>query len=89
MRNVTSLPSLARLVRLEEVTLDKMKGLTDLVAVATIPALRRLHVFDMPQLTAETFHCFVGHPRLAELWADTGRSRVNEAVKRMFAGIAR
>ena len=58
-------------------------------AVAAIPAQRRLHVFNTPQLTAEPFHCFLGHPRLVELWADTGRPRVNEAVKRMFSGIAR
>jgi hypothetical protein len=43
----------------------------------------------MPQLTAEDFRCFTGHPRLQELWAGTGRSRVNEAIKRMFPLIAR
>jgi hypothetical protein len=89
MRNVTSLPSLAKLVRLEDVTLDTMKGLTDLAAVAAIPGLRRLEVTAMPQLTVESFHCLVGHPRLEELWAHTGKSKVNQAVKRMFAGIAR
>jgi hypothetical protein len=89
MRNVTSLPNLAKLVRLEDVTLDTMKGLTDLAAVAGIPGLRRLQVTAMPQLTVESFNCLVGHPSLAELWAQTGKSRVNEAVKRRFAGIAR
>jgi hypothetical protein len=89
MRNVTSLPSLARLVRLEDVALDTMKGLADLSPVAAAPALRKLSIAAMPQLTAESFRCLVGHPRLAELWAYTGRSRVNEEVKRMFAGIAR
>jgi hypothetical protein len=43
----------------------------------------------MPQLTAERFRCVLGHPRLEELRADTGTTKVNEAVKRMFAGIAR
>jgi internalin A len=89
MRNVTSLPSLARLVRLEDVTLDTMKGLTDLSAVAAAPALRKLSVAGMPQLTAKSFRCLLGHPHLAELWAQTGRSRVDEEVERMFAGIAR
>jgi hypothetical protein len=89
MRNVTSLPSFAPLARLEDVTLDTMKGLTDLSPVAAAPQLRRLTVTSMPQLTVENFHCFQGHPRLGELWAYTGRSRVNDAVKGMFPGIAR
>jgi hypothetical protein len=42
----------------------------------------------MPQLTAEDFRCFVGHPTLTELYAHTGRVKVKEAVKRMFPGIA-
>src|SRR5262249_3468026 len=89
VRKVASLASLGRLVLLEDVTLDSMKGLTDLSPVAAAPALRKLCVADMPQLTAESFRCLLGHRRLAELWAYTGRSRVNETVKRMFAGIAR
>ena len=43
----------------------------------------------MPQLTVENFRCFIGHPRLEELWAYTGKSTVNEQVKRMFPLIAR
>jgi Leucine-rich repeat (LRR) protein len=89
MRNVMSLPSLAGLTRLEDVTLDTMKGLTDLAPIAAAQALRRLVVTSMPQLTAENFHCFIGHPRLAELWAGTGRSRVNERIKQMLPLIAR
>jgi internalin A len=89
MRNVTALPSFERLTRLEDVTLDTMKGLTDLSPVAAAPGLRRLSVSSMPQLTAENFHCLQGHPRLGELWAYTGRAKVNDAVKRMFPGIAR
>jgi hypothetical protein len=89
MRNVKALPSLARLDRLESVELSTMKGLADLSAIAAAPNLRRLAIDAMPQLTADSFRGLVGHPRLAELWAYTGRSRVNEAVKRMFPGIAR
>jgi len=89
MRNVTSLPNLAGLARLEDVTLDTMKGLTDLSPVAAAPALRRLSIVAMPQLTAENFRCFLGHPSLRELWAYTGKSRVNDAVKRAFPAIAR
>jgi internalin A len=89
MRNVTTLPSLARLERLDSVELDTMKGLTDLSSVAAAPALRRLSVGGMPQLTADSFRCLIGHPRLAELFAYTGRSTVNEQIKRMFPSIAR
>jgi len=89
MRNVTSLPSFASLSRLERVKLDTMKGLTDLSPIAAAPALRRLSIGAMPQLDADSFRCFVGHPCLAELYAYTGKKSTNEAVKRMFPGIAR
>jgi internalin A len=89
MRNVMSLPSLAGLARLDNVTLDTMKGLADLSPLAAAPALRSLSVAGMPQLTAESFGCFIDHPRLEELWAYTGKSSVNEQVKRMFPLIAR
>jgi hypothetical protein len=89
MRNVTSLPNLGGLIQLEDVTLDTMKGLTDLSPIAAAPALRRLAIADMPQLTAESFRCLLGHPRLAELSVGTGRSRVSAQVREMFPGIAR
>jgi hypothetical protein len=89
MRNVTSLPSLHRLERLDDVTLDTMKGLTDLSPLAVAPALRRLVVAAMPQLTADAFRCFLRHPRLQELWADTGRSRLNEQIREMLPLVAR
>jgi len=89
MRNVTALPSLAGLERLDRVKLDTMKGLTDLSPIAAAPALRRLSVSAMPQLTADSFRCFLGHPRLQELWVYTGKKGVNEQVKHMFPGIAK
>ena len=89
MRNVTSLPSLAGLARLDNVELDTMKGLTDLSPLAAAPALRCLSIGAMPQLTAESFRCFISHPRLEELRVHTGRRSVNEQVKRMFPLIAR
>jgi hypothetical protein len=89
MRNVTSLPSLAGLIRLDNVELDTIKGLTDLSPLAAAPALRRLCVTAMPQLEAESFRCFVGHPSLEELWAYTGKSSVNAEIKRMLPLIAR
>jgi hypothetical protein len=88
MRNVTSLPSLHRHQRLEDVTLDTMKGLTDLSPIAAAPALRRLVIDGMPQLTADSFRCFIGHPRLQELCARTGRTRVNARIRAMFPHLA-
>jgi len=89
MRNVTSLPSLDRLDRLDDVTLDMMKGLTDLSPLAAAPALRRLVVGDMRQLTPDSFRCFIGHSRLQELWAATGNRRVNAQVKEMLPFVTR
>jgi hypothetical protein len=86
---VTQLPGLAALTRLANVELDMMKGLTDLAPVAAAPALRRLVVTGMPQLTAQSFRCFLGHPRLQELWAHTGKQAVNDAIRQMFPAIAR
>ena len=62
-------------------------GLIVFAALAAAPALR-LVVAAMPQLKAESFRCFIGHPRLEELWGHTGRSTVNE-IKRMLPLIAR
>jgi hypothetical protein len=89
MRNVTSLPSLHRNERLEDVTLETMKGLTDLAPIAAAPALRRLVVAEMPQLTVESFRGFVGHPRLEELWADTGRRSLNAEVRQLLPLVVR
>ena len=88
MRNVTRLPSLAPLASLRRVRLDTMKGLTDLSAVAAAPALEELSITNMPQLSADAFACLAGHKRLKKLWAYTGRTKVNQQVKAMFAGIA-
>jgi len=89
MRNVTALPNLARLSRLESVELDTMKGLRDLAPLAAAPALRRLRIGAMPQLDADSFRCFISHPRLEELYAYTGKQATNEAVKRMLPKVAR
>lgn len=89
MRNVTALPGLGGLRHLETVELDTMKGLRDLSPVAAAPALRRLTIRAMPQLSAEDFRCLLAHPSLETLYAHTGRQRVNDAVKAMFPGIAR
>jgi hypothetical protein len=89
MRKVASLPSLHRNDRLEDVTLDTMKGLTDLAPIAAAPALRRLVVAEMPQLTIDSFRCLIGHPRLEELWADTGKRTLNRQVREMLPLVAR
>ena len=89
MRNVTSLPSLHRSERLEEVTLDTMKGLVDLAPIAAAPALRRLVVAAMPQLTIESFRCLIGHPRLEELWPDTGRRTLNTQIRALLPLVVR
>ncbi len=89
LAKVTRLPDLSRLTWLEDLRLDTMKALTDIAGAARAPSLRRLRVGATPGLTAESFRAFVGHPALRELHAYTGRARDNEAVLRMFPGVAR
>jgi hypothetical protein len=89
MRNVTSLPSLHGLQLLDDVELDLMKGLTDLSPVAAAPALRRLAVGDMRHLTADSFRCFIGHPRLRELLVETGKLSLDARIIEVLPGIAR
>ena len=88
MRNVTQLPSLARLTRLENVELHQMKGITDLTPIAAVPTLRRLVIGDMRHLTPDRFRCFLGHPRLEEICAYTGKISLNDAIVEMFPTIA-
>ena len=95
MRNITSLPSLAPLTHLEEVTLETMTGLTEIAAVAAAPALRRLTIAGMPQLDAEAFRCLVGHPCLTELVLHPSLGGVNlkkpvlAAVKQLLPDVVR
>ena len=89
MRNVTSLPSLHRHDRLEDITLDMMKGLTDLSPIAAAPALRRLAVGDMRHLTPDNFRCFIGHPALRELLVETGKLSLDANIIEVLPGIAR
>jgi len=88
MRNVTQLPSLERLTRLENVELGQMKGITDLTPIAAVPTLRRLLIGDMRHLTPSHFRCFIGHPRLEEICAYTGKISLNDAIVEMFPSIA-
>lgn len=89
MRNVTSLPSLQGLPLLENVELVMMKSLSDLSPVAAAPALHRLAVDDMRHLTADSFRCFIGHPRLRELLVETGKLSLDARIMDMLPGIAR
>jgi hypothetical protein len=76
-------------VELHLYELHMMKGLTDSSPIAAPTALRRFCVTAMSQLAAETLSCFVGHPEREELRAGTGRSTVNEQIKRMLPLTAR
>jgi hypothetical protein len=88
LKNVMALPSLAMLSHLEEVDLETMKGLTSLASIATAPALQEFQIVTTPQLHAEHFACFAGHPSLRRLMAYPGGKKVNDEIKRMFPGIA-
>ena len=89
LSHVRRLPDLSPLTALEYLRLDSMKALTDIAGAAAAPALRQLVVGATPGLTPASFQPFVGHRSLGELHAYVGRSRDNEAIARMFPGIAR
>src|SRR5262249_53654652 len=80
LRNVQTLPSLARLPSLRRLHLETMKGLTDLRSVAEAPALEELLTIDMRQLAPEAFRPFVGHPSLRRLTVGLGSLRKNKVV---------
>jgi hypothetical protein len=88
IRTVISLPSFETLSRLETVELDTMKGLIDLSPIAAAPVLRKLSAVGMPQLTPESFRCFLSHPSLQELRAYTGKKAVDGTIRAMFPLVA-
>ncbi len=89
MRNVTALPSLHRHDRLENFELSAMKGLRDLSPIAAAPALRRLAIGEMRQLTPDSFRCFIAHPTLRELLVETGKLSLDAKIIDLLPDIAR
>ncbi len=79
-KQVISLPSFERTVRLRRVHLETMKGLKDLAALSRAPALETLIAVDMGHLTPEHFRPFVGHPSLREAGIGLGSKKRDDAV---------
>ena len=84
LANVTQLPDLGQTPSIRGVHLETLKALSDLAPLANSPRLEQLEVWDMRQLQAEHFRCFVGHPALREASISTGSSRKNEAITRLL-----
>lgn len=86
--HVAELPSLAPLEALQTVILDSMTALRSLEPVAAAPGLRRLEVIGMAKMTAASFTCLLGHPRLERLFAAPGGAKAHREIKAMFPGVA-
>ncbi|HEY3411709.1 MAG TPA: hypothetical protein VGM51_01485 [Armatimonadota bacterium] len=85
LKNVTALPSFRPLRCLRRVTLDTMKGLTDLSPVADAPALEELFVFAGNQLKPDDFRPFLGHPTLKAAVIGLGSLRKNDQVREILS----
>jgi|HubBroStandDraft_1064217.scaffolds.fasta_scaffold381633_2 hypothetical protein len=64
LRQVTSLPWLDKLTRLRRITLDGMRGLTDVSALLTAPALEGLSLRDLTIADVASVNQFAAHPTL-------------------------
>jgi hypothetical protein len=74
LRNVTQLPSLARLSHLRKITLRTMKGLTDLTPLLTAPALEDVSL-TLQQLQPEDIAPLAAHPTLKTAHVHLGSDR--------------
>lgn len=81
LRNVRALPDLSRCTALERVWLETMKGLVDLSALATAPALRQLDLVDVGHLQPEDLLPLTACPALQELGVGLGSDGRNLAAR--------
>jgi hypothetical protein len=81
LRRVEELPDFSMTAELRRVHMQLMKGLRDLLPLATAPALEQLLLIEMWHLEPEDLRCLVGLPHLRGLVADLGSRRKYEAVQ--------
>lgn len=84
LKNVMALLSFRNLHRLRRVTLDGMKGITDLSQIADAPVLEELLVVAANHLKADDFKPFIGHPKLKAATIGLGSIRKNEQVQELL-----
>jgi hypothetical protein len=77
LAHVTALPDLSEATVLRRIELETMKGIRDLRAIATAPALEELLLADMPQLRPDDLRPLVGHPSLRAVTAHLGGVKKN------------
>ena len=83
LKQVTALPDLSRLTRLNTMHLETMKGITDLAPLLTAPALRQLALVDIGHLQPADVAVLAGHPSLRFLNAGRNSERKNRAVREL------
>jgi hypothetical protein len=81
---VRTLPSMAGMASLRRVTLDTMKGLTDLTPLRDAPALEEIVVVACPQLREEHFRPLVNHATLRRARVGTGSVKRNAAIQALL-----
>jgi hypothetical protein len=81
LKRVIHLPSFRHLDRLRKVTLETMRGLSDLRPVADAPHLETLWLFDFRHAAPEVIRPFIGHPTLREGTWGFGSTRKNFAAQ--------
>src|SRR5206468_12239618 len=84
LKNVTSLPSFQNLRQLKRVTLDTMKGISDLSPIADAPALEELLIFGANHLRPDDLRPFVEHPTLKAASIGLGSIRKDEQAQQVL-----
>lgn len=85
LKNVQALPDLSRCAALERVWLETMKGLVDVSALATAPALRELDLVDCGHLRPEDLLPLKASRSLRQLGVGMGSDRKNLAARSLLA----
>ena len=84
LKQVTRLPSFARMHALRRVTLQNLKGLRDLSPVRDAPALEELVVLAMPHLKPEALRPLAGHPTLRAALIALGSRKKDQEAKALL-----
>ena len=77
LRDVVQLPDLSTLVAPSTLTLETMRGVTDLRPLLRSPSLRTVRLIDMSQLTPEDVGVLSGLASLKEVHAGLGNLKRN------------
>ena len=78
LRHVTNIPDLSRLTKLRKIVLDNMKGLKDVSAIGTVPALEEFLHIAANGFAPRTYWDLLNGPSLRQAHVGFGSKRKNE-----------